>query len=312
MSERSSARPADLEAYHDETQAIAGYLTSHADELDRALDALRASSHGWMGTVPDASATRAVVTRMRQLAAWVQGVGEAFVAAGGGATAIGATAVVGADERALDRYVGVDPDRPYRLAGRTAPFEESDRSIEDIVRDHLWDGLRSLFPGGDSPVDVVVETLEDVAQELAPELLNQMLSMRAYGRAPDYVVAEADAYSTFFGLGGGAFITYTRSGEIFVAPEAGAGVPGGGVAVRAGWLDQDEMPSGDEVDAFVEGFAVTGSIGVGAYSVAATWNVGTDITDVAYEEGAELGADPASVSISYSVDAGDSGYDWTD
>jgi hypothetical protein len=139
-----------------------------------------------------------------------------------------------------------------------------------------------------------------------------MLSMRAYGRAPDYIVVEADAFTPLYGLGGGAFFTYSRSGEIFVAPEAGVGLPGSGVSVRAGWLDQEDMPSGEAVDEFVNGFAVTGSIGEGAYSVAATWNAGTDLSDVSYEEGPAAGMDPGSLSVSYSADVGDSGFGWTD
>ena len=151
-----------------------------------------------------------------------------------------------------------------------------------------------------------------VPKDVMTGILNQMLRMRAYGRAPDYVVVEADAYTPFFGLGGGAFITYSRSGQIFVAPEGGVGVPGAGVSVRAGWLDQDDLPSGTDVDDFIEGFAVTGSLGVGTYAVAATWNVGSDITDVSFEEGAELGEDPGSISLSYSADVGDAGCAWTD
>jgi hypothetical protein len=248
---------------------------------------------------------------MRALGGWVQGLAEAFAAAGGAGATVGATALVTAERAELERLVGVDPARPYRRFEGTQVFEDRDVSIEDLIRDHLWDGLRSLLPGGDSPTDVALDMLRELAEQLAPELLNQMLSMRAYGRSPDYVVAEADAFSPFFGLGAGAFITYTRSGEIFLAPEGGVGVPGGGVSVRAGWLDQDEMPSDDELNAFIEGWAVTGSIGVGQYAVAATWNVGTDVTDVAFEQGAEAGEDPGSVSVSYSADVGDSGYGWT-
>jgi hypothetical protein len=236
---------------------------------------------------------------------------EAFAVAGGAGSTVGATALVTAQRDALERYVGVDPERPYRYAEGAPVFEERDVSIEDILRDHIWDGLKSLLPGGDSPADVALDMLRELAEQLAPALLNQMLSMRAYGRTPDYVVAEADAFSPLFGLGGGAFITYTRSGEIFLAPEGGVGVPGGGVSVRAGWLDQDEMPSDDDVNAFVEGWAVTGSIGVGQYAVAATWNAGTDLTDVAFEQGGEVGDDPASLSVSYSADVGDSGYGWS-
>jgi hypothetical protein len=248
---------------------------------------------------------------MRAHGDWVQGLAEAFAAAGEAGPTVGATALVTADGAALERAVGVDPARPYQRFEGTPVFEERELSVGDILRDHLWDGITSLLPGGDTPVDVAIEMLGDLAEQLAPELLNQMLGMRAYGRSPDYVVAEVDAFSPFFGLGGGAFVTYSRSGEIFVAPEGGVGVPGAGVSVRAGWLDQDEMPSGDEVDAFIEGFAVTGSLGVGQYAVAGTWNVGTDITDIAVEEGATVGDDPGSVSVSYSQDVGDSGYSWT-
>jgi hypothetical protein len=302
MAVRSSARPADLEAYHHEVEVIATYLARHADDLDAALGA----AHGG-----GAAGVRAVLGRMRALGSWVQGLAEAFAAAGGAGPTDGATALVTADGAELERFVGVDPARPYRRAEGVPVFEERAVSIEDIVRDHIWDGLKSLLPGGDTPVDVAIDMLRELAEQLAPELLNQMLSMRAYGRSPDYVVAEADAFSPFFGLGGGAFITYTRSGEVFVAPEGGVGVPGGGVGVRAGWLDQDDMPSDDEVNAFIEGWAVTGSVGLGQYAVAATWNVGTDLTDVAYEQGGEVGDDPGSVSVSYSADVGDSGYGWT-
>jgi hypothetical protein len=211
----------------------------------------------------------------------------------------------------IERFVGIDQSRPYRRTEGATVFEERDTSIEDILRDHLWDGLKSLMPGGETPTDVVVDLLADLAEQLAPELLNQMLTMRAYGRSPDYVVAEADAFSTFYGVGAGAFITYTRSGEIFLAPEGGIGVPGAGVSVRAGWLDQQDMPTDDEVDAFVEGFGITGSLSVGQYVVAATWNPGTDLSDVSYEQGMGVGDDPASVSLSYSADVGDSGYGWT-
>jgi hypothetical protein len=302
MAVRSSARPADLEAYRHEVEVIAMYLARHADDLDAALGV----AHG-----AAALGVRSVAVRMRALGGWVQGLADAFAAAGGAGPAVGATALVTADRAELERDVGVDPTRPYRRAEGAPVFEERDVSIEEILRDHLWDGLKSLLPGGESPTDVALDMVEELAEQLAPQLLNQLLSMRAHGRLPDYVVAEADAFTPFFGLGAGAFITYTRSGEIFVAPEGGVGVPGGGVSVRAGWLDQDEMPSDDDVNAFVEGWAVTGSVGVGQYSVAATWNVGSDITDVSYEEGAEVGEDPGSVTVGYSADAGDSGYGWT-
>jgi hypothetical protein len=308
----SSARPAGLEAYHDEAEVIAGYLSGHADDLDRALDALRPTSHGWMTAVPDASAVRDVVARMRSLAGWVQGVAQAFAAAGGGGLAVGATSTVTADATAIERTAGIDPQRPYRLTQTAPRFEEDDESAGDILRDHIWDGIKSLVPGGETPAEVAIDTMRDLAERYAPEILNQMLSMRAYGRAPDYIVAEADAFSPFYGLGGGAFITYSRSGEIFVAPEAGVGVPGAGVSVRAGWLDQQDMPSGDEVEGFIDGFAVTGSVGAGSYSVAATWNAGTDLSDVSYEEGPAAGMDPGSLSVSYSADVGDSGFGWTD
>src|SRR3954447_722519 len=255
---RSSARPAALEAYHDEAGVIAAYLSGHADELDLAFDALRPTAHEWMGAVPDASALRDVVARMRSLAGWVQGVAEAFAVAGGGGPSVGATATVTADAAAIERTAGIDPQRPYRLTQIAPRFEGDDESVGDIVRDHLWDGIKSLVPGGETPAEVAIDTLRDLAEHYAPEILNQMLSMRAYGRAPDYIVAEADAFSPFYGLGGGAFITYARSGEIFVAPEGGVGIPGAGASLRAGWLDQQDTPSGDEVEQFVEGVAVTG------------------------------------------------------
>ncbi|MEY2591188.1 MAG: hypothetical protein QOJ67_3172 [Acidimicrobiaceae bacterium] len=313
MAVRSSARPADLEAYRHETDVIAGYLLRHADDLDRALIGVHAPvAAGVRATVAHAAGVRATVARMRALGGWVEGLAEAFAVAGGAGPSVGATSLVTADAAAIERSVGIDPARPYELAQRSAPFAARDVSIGDIIRDHLWDGFTSLWPGGETPADVALDSLRDLARQLAPGILNQMLRMRAYGRAPDYVVVEADAFTPFFGLGGGAFITYSRSGRTFVAPEGGVGVPGAGVSVRAGWLDQDDLPSGTDVDNFIEGFAVTGSLGVGTYAVAATWNVGSDITDVSFEEGAELGEDPGSISLSYSADVGDAGCAWTD
>jgi hypothetical protein len=225
-----------------------------------------------MGPVPDASSVRDAVARLRSLAGWVQGVAQAFAAAGGGGASVGGTATITADASAIESTTGLDPERPYRLTQTAPRFAQDDESIGEIVRDHIWDGIKSLVPGGETPAEVAIDTLRDLAEHFAPEILNQMLSMRAFGRAPDYIVAEADAFSPFYGLGGGAFITYSRSGEIFVAPEAGVGVPGSGVSLRAGWLDQDDVPSGEDVDEFIDGVAVTGSVGEGSYSVAATWN----------------------------------------
>ncbi len=56
-------------------------------------------------------------------------------------------------------------------------------------------------------------------------------------------------------------MTLSRSGKIFLGPEAGAGF-GGGPSFRGGWiLDGKDHHSGEDVDSFVDGEFVNGGGG---------------------------------------------------
>jgi RHS repeat-associated protein len=103
--------------------------------------------------------------------------------------------------------------------------------------------------------------------------------------APDYMNINFGAVAPvvgLFGLGGGASVTITRSGHIYVGSQTGVGVAGFSGSVRWGWLNQRQDTPTCNVDTFlhaqgnsVGGYApligLPGVAGVGP-SAAYSWN----------------------------------------
>jgi RHS repeat-associated protein len=115
-------------------------------------------------------------------------------------------------------------------------------------------------------------------------------------RLPDYVVLDVAGgdYGGIVGLN----VILTRTGHVYVGPQAGVGVPGISGAVRAGWLDQSATPTARQTDSFIQGWSGSASGyapvlgGVAGPSVAETWgNEGHFHSgDFATEVGAGVGA----------------------
>lgn len=71
-------------------------------------------------------------------------------------------------------------------------------------------------------------------------------------------------------------MTLTRSGQLFLGPQLGLGVPGVSGVVRAGWIDQASTPCPGQLGAFVGGPSLTGSgyvplFGVTGPAAGETW-----------------------------------------
>ena len=129
---------------------------------------------------------------------------------------------------------------------------------------------------------------------------------------PDYVSLDV---SGFIWGGGGAVLTLTRSGHLYLGPEAGVGTPGGSGMLRAGWIGGPWGKGGgspNSTDNFVHGnsFTLSGE-GPGGYLVggAETWGnprnplhmfqAGSS-TDFSTELGGGAGTPGAAFTWSYS------------
>jgi len=140
-----------------------------------------------------------------------------------------------------------------------------------------------------------------------------------FNRAPDYISINITAVLPIAPIfSGGVNVVLTRDGHIFVGPEGGIGLPGEGVNadVRAGWIDQKQVPPACELDSFAGGWGVAASGTVPVYdgvgpSVGETWgNPGQGGWD---NFGTEVGlgfGGGAGISGGYNWEVSTSGPSW--
>jgi RHS repeat-associated protein len=115
--------------------------------------------------------------------------------------------------------------------------------------------LNRADPSGLCAWDDVPCLVAQAANALLNHIVKPILS-----RNPDYVSADLSGSLPFAPwIQVGATVTLTRDGHIFVGPQAGVGVPGATLAVRAGWIDSAQQPSCADIDKFIEGWSLTGS-----------------------------------------------------
>lgn len=76
------------------------------------------------------------------------------------------------------------------------------------------------------------------------------------------------------GLLGGAVFVISSSGTVFTGPMVGAGTPGSGINARAGYINpSDDDYSGEQVDDFINGVALSGSVTIPPASAALSFPV---------------------------------------
>ena len=135
----------------------------------------------------------------------------------------------------------------------------------------------------------------------------------------DYVSLDISAFSPVgpipFGPGGGAVVTLTRSGHVYVAPQIGFGLAGPSGALRAGALDHPQGAANSacrnaQVDKFISGWGATISANapvVGPVGVSLAKTAG--FPGKATEAGVGIQPD-LSVTASYGFSAGRTPWSW--
>jgi len=136
-------------------------------------------------------------------------------------------------------------------------------------------------------------------------------------RLPDYVTFDTAGCPLPLvpcPLVGGVQVTVARYGQLFVGPQLGVGIPGASASIRAGWVNQSQVPCPSQLNQFVGGKSLTGSAYAPAFydvtgpSAAETW--GDEGTASWNATGNEIGwgvgyGHYAGVSQSYLFSLGD-------
>src|ERR1700686_916796 len=123
-------------------------------------------------------------------------------------------------------------------------------------------------------------------------------------RPPDYITFEFSVplpFAPVISVGGTA--TYSRSGQLFIAPQGGASVPGAMAALRGGWIDQRKQPSCAYTDSFISGPSLTGSGFVPVVGVPVVAGIGPSVAETWGNEG-KLGWKNFSTEVGVGAGAG--------